>query len=107
MSISDTCKVIPLHSRYYLFSVNYKGEFNSQTQKTDFPSWHTGQCLIGKEITNIRPLAKVPMLNVTDSENPQLWATVHKCTLCALGNGERDKYGAFEVLTPEHLIHAP
>lgn len=75
------------------------------TTKT-YPSWHSKTSLVGENISNIRPLAKVPMLNVTDNENPKLWATNHEFKLCSLGNGKPDQYGAFEVLTPEHTIHA-
>ncbi|MEZ9445792.1 hypothetical protein AB4516_22480 [Vibrio sp. 10N.222.54.F12] len=107
MSFVDTCNVIPLHANYYLFGAYYIGKYDSKTQKTIFPTWHEEPSLVeNKSVTNIRPLAKVPMLNVTDSENPQLWATDHKFKLSALGNGECDKYGVFEVLTPEHPIHS-
>ncbi|TOC17503.1 hypothetical protein CGJ90_23565, partial [Vibrio parahaemolyticus] len=106
MSTHDTSNAIPLCANYYLFGIYYEGEFNSQTKKTEFPSWHSEESLVGQQIANIRPLAKVPMLNVTDSDSPKLWATDHKFKLCSLGNGKPDKYGAFEALTPEHTIHA-
>ncbi|EPQ8263638.1 OmpA family protein [Vibrio alginolyticus] len=106
MSTHDTSNAIPLCANYYLFGVYYEGEFNSQTKTTEFPSWHSEESLVRKQIANIRPLAKVPMLNVTDSDSPKLWATDHKFKLCSLGNGKPDQYGAFEVLTPEHTIHA-
>ncbi|MGF1751955.1 hypothetical protein [Vibrio cionasavignyae] len=105
MNIDDTCNVIPLHANYYLFGAYFPAAQNGR--KNVYPTWHEERSLVGKEgVTNIRPLAKVPMLNVTDSENPKLWATNQEFKLCPLGNGQPDKNGAFEVLTPEHPIHA-
>lgn len=106
----DSCSVIPLHANYYLFGAYFPAsrvEGKKQKDKVIYPTWHTEASLVGNQnISNIRPLAKVPLLNITDGENPQLWATDQKFKLCALGNGEPDKYGTFEVLTPEHPIHA-
>ncbi|CAV26879.1 hypothetical protein [Vibrio atlanticus] len=101
----DSCSSIPLHANYYLFGAYFPATQKGRTNV--YPTWHKETSLVDKkEVTNILPLAKVPMLNVTDSENPQLWATDHKFKLSALGNGECDKYGVFEVLTPEHPIHS-
>ncbi|MGF1751965.1 hypothetical protein [Vibrio cionasavignyae] len=56
MNIVDTCNVIPLHANYYLFGVYYEGELDSQTQKTNFPSWHLKQSLVGKEVSQASKL---------------------------------------------------
>ncbi|WP_025621426.1 OmpA family protein, partial [Vibrio parahaemolyticus] len=105
MSLVENCNAIPLHASYYLFGAYFAAEEDENNDKT-YPSWHSKTSLVGENISNIRPLAKVPMLNVTDNENPKLWATNHEFKLCSLGNGKPDQYGAFEVLTPEHTIHA-
>ncbi|TOF71808.1 cell envelope biogenesis protein OmpA, partial [Vibrio parahaemolyticus] len=105
MSTHDTCNAIPLCANYYLFGAYFPA--TQEGRKNVYPTWHEEPSLLtNKDVTNLRPLAKVPMLNVTDGDSPKLWATDHKFKLCSLGNGKPDQYGAFEVLTPEHTIHA-
>ncbi|WP_239524760.1 hypothetical protein [Vibrio parahaemolyticus] len=70
MSLVENCNAIPLHASYYLFGAYFAAEEDENNDKT-YPSWHSKTSLVGENISNIRPLAKVPMLNVTDNENPK------------------------------------
>lgn len=106
MSTSQADKSIPLPADYYLFGVHFKGELDQKTQKTAYPTWHAESSLIDNpKITNVRPLARVPLINVTDSDDPQLWATRHDFKLNMLGSGEPDDSGVFEALKPESPVH--
>ncbi|MFA0522992.1 OmpA family protein [Vibrio sp. 10N.222.52.C3] len=110
MNPVESCSVIPLHANYYLFGTYFPAsrvEGEKQKDKVTYPTWHKETSLVGnQEITNVRPLAKVPMLNLTNSDNPALWATNQEFKLCSLGNGKPDKNGVFEVLSPECPIHS-
>lgn len=106
MSTSQVDNSIPLPADYYLFGVHFKGELDSKTSKKTFPTWHAQSSLVNdEEIKNVRPLARVPLVNVTDSDNPQLWATRHDFKLSMLGSGEPDDSGVFEALKPESPVH--
>ena len=106
MSTSPVDKAIPLPANYYLFGVYYKGKLDQKTNKTIYPTWHAETSLIeNQEITNVRPLARVPLLNVTDSDKPELWATRHDFKLSQINNGQPDEHGVYEALKPESPIH--
>ena len=106
MSTSPVDKAIPLPANYYLFGVYFKGELDQKTKNTVYPKWHAETSLLeNQEITNVRPLARVPLLNVTDSDNPELWATRHDFKLSQINNGQPDEHGVYEALKPESPIH--
>ena len=106
MSIPQEDKVIPMPAEYYLFGVYFKGKLDQKTKKTVYPSWHTETSLIdNQEITNVRPLARVPMINMTNSDDPQLWAARHDFKLSTLNSGQPTDTGVFEALKPESPIH--
>ena len=74
--------------------------------KKTFPNWHAETSLIdNQDITNVRPLARVPMINMTDSDDPQLWAARHDYKLSKLNSGQPTDTGVFEALKPESPIH--
>ncbi|MFY2507358.1 OmpA family protein [Vibrio pectenicida] len=106
MSTSQEDKAIPMPAEYYLFGVYFKGKLDKKTQKTVYPTWHSQTSLIdNQEVTNVRPLARVPMINITDSANPQLWAARHDYKLSKLNSGQPTDTGVFEALKPESPIH--
>ncbi|WP_425628398.1 OmpA family protein [Vibrio neptunius] len=106
MSTSPVDKAIPLPANYYLFGVYFKGKLDQKTNKTTYPNWHAETSLIeNQEISNVRPLARVPLLNVTDSDKPELWATRHDFKLSQINHGQPDEHGVYEALKPESPIH--
>lgn len=98
---------IALPNNYYLFGVHFKGEMGVDGDEKVFPQWHTFEQLdsVNSLRNKFRPLAKIPLLNVTDSENPQLWATSANYKICKLANGSTDSEQGLEVLKPESAIH--
>ncbi len=68
MSTHDTCNAIPLCANYYLFGAYFPA--TQEGRKNVYPTWHEEPSLLtNKDVTNLRPLAKVPMLNVTDGDS--------------------------------------
>ncbi len=105
MSLLNLTEKIPLHNRYYLFGVYYEPEVDVNSGEVIYPVWHEELRLDKTSLTNLKPLSKVPLLNVTDGENPQLWATDANFKLCKLANGTVDSENGAEVLKPESTIH--
>ncbi|WP_341664344.1 hypothetical protein [Vibrio sp.] len=105
MSTSQQDKAIPMSAEYYLFGVYFPATENDQGKQT-YPTWHAETSLIdNQEITNVRPLARVPLINITDSDKPQLWAAGQDFTLSKLNSGQPTDTGVFEALKPESPIH--
>ncbi|MER2496121.1 hypothetical protein ABS858_08460 [Vibrio neptunius] len=108
MSTSPVDKAIPLPANYYLFGVYFPAtrSQSGKDEKISYPNWHAETSLIeNQEITNVRPLARVPLLNVTDSDKPELWATRHDFKLSQINHGQPDEHGVYEALKPESPIH--
>ncbi|CAM3914606.1 OmpA family protein [Vibrio aquimaris] len=106
MSQASLTNAIPLDAEYYLFGVYFTAEVDSETNEKTFPNWHAQTSLIdNQEITNVRPLARVPLINITDSDKPQLWAAGQDFTLSKLNSGQPAEGGVFEALKPESPIH--
>ncbi|MBN3492897.1 hypothetical protein [Vibrio neptunius] len=105
MSTSPVDKAIPLPANYYLFGVHFPATGDSEGNRT-YPNWQAETSLIeNQEISNVRPLARVPLLNVTDSDKPELWATRHDFKLSQINHGQPDEHGVYEALQPESPIH--
>ena len=63
-----------LTAEYYLFGAYFPRALVDG--KVVFPTWDQSPSLVEeKSLNNIRPLSAIPMINVTDPNNPELWAT--------------------------------
>ncbi|MBD8513670.1 hypothetical protein IFO68_13395 [Photobacterium sp. CAU 1568] len=99
-----------LESNYYIFSASFEKHLNKETALNEYPNWHNESDLRDvKELKSVRPLQLIPVISLSESEQPELWATDANYRLCSLRHGNQGKEGQadsnYSILAHSNPIH--